>query len=78
MAGHFPEREKGTVAKQVMRGKGVSHSRESLSKGRDWEPAGKWFCVATAEWVRTWEASHNSDGAGNSLARYLHFDTYAA
>lgn len=32
-------------ANQTKRGKGVFHSTSSLSKGRDWETAGKWFCV---------------------------------
>lgn len=72
--GHFPEREKGIGAYQIMRGKGVSHSRGSLSKGREglgnsWEVVlccQSWL-VPTAEWVRKQEASHSSDGAGIPL-----------
>lgn len=32
-------------ANQTKRGKGVFHSTSSLSKGRDWETAGKWFVL---------------------------------
>lgn len=47
-------------ANQTKRGKGVFHKTSSLSKGRDWETAGKWFCVtrssvATGEWMKNGE-----------------------
>lgn len=61
MVGHFPEKENhGRDGCQPKRGKGVFHSTSGLSKGRDWETAGKWFCVnrssvATGEWVKNGE-----------------------
>lgn len=72
--------ERGTGVYQVMRGKGVSHSRGGLGRGRGWETTGKWFGAAGQAGCSyrmgekmgslselTWD--------WNSLVKYLHFTT---